>query len=80
MQAFRPVTAESPASLYQETGLSGSCYRRKEVSAAARAGRPLPPAPPEPPHSYRTCRDEFCDQEACQVYREGLEDGREDWD
>jgi hypothetical protein len=48
----------------------------KEVSAAAREGRPPPPPPPEPPHSYRTCRDEFCDQEACQVYREGLEDGR----
>jgi len=48
----------------------------KAVRDAAREGRPIPPPPP---HSYRTCRDEFCDQEACQVYREGLEDGREDW-
>jgi hypothetical protein len=50
----------------------------KEALAARREGRPTPPVPPELPHSYRTCRDEFCDQEACQVYREGLEDSRED--
>lgn len=51
---------------------------QKAVRDAAREGRPLPPRPPEV-HKYRTCRDEFCDEEACRAYREGLEDGRDDY-
>ena len=46
-----------------------------ERQKAMRDGRPLPP--PEP-HHYRTCRDEYCPEELCRAYREGLEDGRED--
>jgi hypothetical protein len=49
----------------------------KAASAAAREGRPLPSPPPEP-HHYRTCRDEFCEEELCRAYREGLEDGRDE--
>jgi hypothetical protein len=43
-----------------------------ETGKALRDGRPLPP---EPPHNYRTCRDGFCPEDLCRVYREGLEDG-----
>ena len=50
---------------------------QKAALAAHREGRPIPPAPEEP-HHYRTCRDEFCPEEACRAYREGLEDGQED--
>ena len=48
-----------------------------EYQKAIRDGRP---PPLEPPHSCRTCRDEFCPEELCRVYREGLEDGRDDAD
>lgn len=47
-----------------------------EALAAHREGRPIPPAPEEP-HHYRTCRDEFCPEELCRAYREGLEDGED---
>jgi hypothetical protein len=42
-----------------------------EWQKAKRDGRE---PPPEPPHHYRTCRDEFCPEEACQAHREGRED------
>ena len=50
---------------------------QKAARDAAREGRPIPARPAEE-HHYRTCRDEFCDLEACRAYREGLEDGRDD--
>jgi hypothetical protein len=49
-------------------------YGLSETGKAIRDGRPLPP--PEP-HHWRTCEDEYCPEEPCRAYREGLEDGRD---
>jgi hypothetical protein len=46
--------------------------RRKAAAARRRKGRQ---APAKPRHDYQTCREDDCQRQACQAWREGRKEG-----